>query len=44
MYYNVFGNEQQFLQPLGNGSWAEVKGFLGLGAELLPLDAMDGHF
>jgi hypothetical protein len=30
-----------FLEPLGKGSLDEVKGFLGLGAELLPLD---GHF
>jgi hypothetical protein len=32
---------KQFLQPLGSGSSDEVKGFLGLGAELLPLDS---HF
>jgi hypothetical protein len=37
MHYYEFRNEQ----PLGNGSWDEVKGFLGFGAELLPLD---GHF
>jgi hypothetical protein len=41
MHYYGFRNEQQFLQPLGNGSWDGVKGFLGLGTELLPLD---GHF
>jgi hypothetical protein len=41
MHYYVFRNEQQFLQPHGSGSWDEVKGFLGFGTELLPLD---GHF
>jgi hypothetical protein len=33
MRYYVFRNEQQFLQPLGSGSWNEVKGLLDLGAE-----------
>jgi hypothetical protein len=41
MHYYGLRNEQQSLKPLGNGSWDEVKGFLGLGAEFLPLD---GHF
>jgi hypothetical protein len=32
MHNFVFKNEQQFLHPLRNGSWDEVKGILGLGA------------